>query len=223
MVKSKRNVVVNMTKVTKNPGEKKKKLVSTIKDIVDQYKFIYLFTFENMRNNKLKSVRTEWSTSKFLFGKNKVLSVGLGKSEEDELKPNLHKLTEHLEGECGLFFTNEPKDKVFEYFTNYSEKDFPRAGFVSEETITIKEGPIVGMTHSMETYLRGLGLPTTLKNGVIFVDREYTLCEAGVAVTPEQSQLLKLFNHEISEFKFHIKGFWNEDDFTLCEEESQEE
>ncbi|EGC36781.1 hypothetical protein DICPUDRAFT_31349, partial [Dictyostelium purpureum] len=209
------NVVVPLTKVTKNPGEKKKKLINTIKDTIDNYKSIYLFTYENMRNNKLKALRTAWSTSKFLFGKNKVLAYGLGKSEEDELKTGLHKLSEHLEGECGLFFTNEPREKVLEYFENFSEKDFPRSGFVPEETITIKEGPLTGFVHSMETYLRGLGLPTSLKNGVIYLERDYDICEEGVAINPDQSQLLKLFNHQISEFKIVVKGVYTEEEFTL--------
>ncbi|KAF2074865.1 hypothetical protein CYY_003820 [Polysphondylium violaceum] len=213
MVKSKRNQVVNLTKVAKNPGEKKKKLVANIRESVDKYNYIYLFTYENMRNNLLKKVRTEWGTSKFLFGKNKVLSIGLGKSDSDELKTNLHLVSQQLEGECGLFFTNEPIEKVMEFFKNYTENDYPRAGFVPSETITLPEGPI-NMTHSMETYLRNLGLPTVLKNGVITLERDYNLCEEGEAITPEQSRLLQLFEHKISEFKLNIKGYYHNNVYT---------
>eukprot|EP01132_Coremiostelium_polycephalum_P005424 gene5424-6766_t len=219
MVQSKRNKVVSLTKVTKNPGEKKKQLVTNIRDFIEKYNYIYIFNFDNMRNSQLKQVRSEWSTSKILFGKNKVMSVGLGKSEEDEMKPNLHKVSENLEGECALFFTNEPKDSVVSYFNMFSEKDFPRSGFEHTETITLKEGPIPSMTHSMEPYLRSLGLPTTLKNGVINLERDYHLCEQGVAITPDQAKLLQLFDYKISEFKFTIKGYWNDGEWSSLEQE----
>jgi len=213
MVKSKRNQVVSLTKVAKNPGEKKKKLVANIRESVEKYEYIYIFTYENMRNNLLKKVRTEWGTSKFLFGKNKVLSIGLGKSDSDELKTNLHNLSEQLEGECGLFFTNEPKERVLNFFNSFSENDYPRAGYVPSETITLPEGPI-NMTHSMETYLRNLGLPTVLKNGVITLERDYNLCEEGEPITQDQSRLLQLFDHKISEFKLFIKGYYHDNTYT---------
>ncbi|KYQ92822.1 ribosomal protein L10 family protein [Tieghemostelium lacteum] len=218
MAKSKRDKLVSLTHVTKNPNEKKKKLIKTVKENAEKYNNIYILTFENMRNNKLKEVRTEWSTSKLLFGKNKVLIVGLGKGEEDEVVPGIHKLSQELVGECALLFTNEPKEQVFSYFNMFTENDFPRSGYVPKETITRKAGPIEGMTHSMEPYLRNLGLPVVLKNGVIHVDRDYDLCVEGEEINPEQAKLLQLFDHPISEFRFTIKGYFSNGEYTQYQE-----
>ena len=44
---------------------------------------------ENMRNNKLKTVREKWSHSKFFIGKNRVLSKALGGSPEEEYAEGL--------------------------------------------------------------------------------------------------------------------------------------
>jgi mRNA turnover protein 4 len=67
-----------------------------------------------MTNIPMQEMRNYWSKAKFVIGKNKVLNVALGKTEEDEHKPNTHKLTKYLKGNCGLFFSNEDPDIVVE-------------------------------------------------------------------------------------------------------------
>jgi mRNA turnover protein 4 len=47
-----------------------------------------------------------------LFGKNKVISLALGRGAESEYKDNLHKITPFLIGNIGLLFTNRSKDEV---------------------------------------------------------------------------------------------------------------
>lgn len=46
------------------------------------------------------------------MGSNKVLQVALGKSAADELRTNLHTLSERLVGQVGLLFTNMSKEQV---------------------------------------------------------------------------------------------------------------
>lgn len=42
----------------------KKKLVEVLREAIDEYKSIYLFSFENMRAAKFKDVRMDWRESK---------------------------------------------------------------------------------------------------------------------------------------------------------------
>lgn len=49
---------------------------------------------------------------RFFYGKNKVMAVALGKSEETEIKDGLHKLSSNLVGEVGLLFTSKSKEDV---------------------------------------------------------------------------------------------------------------
>lgn len=68
-----------------------------------------------MRSNSLKEVRNHWKgNSRFFFGKSKVMALALGRTKESEAADNLHKLAKYIKGQCGLFFTNEKKDKVIE-------------------------------------------------------------------------------------------------------------
>lgn len=80
---------------------------------------------------------------------------------------------------------------VHRFFNTYKEEEFPTAGFVPAETITVPEGPLgPEFIHSMEPMLRKLGMPVLLQKGVIMVLSEYKLCKAGKPITPEQSRLL---------------------------------
>jgi hypothetical protein len=56
----------------------------------------------------------------------------------------------------------------------------------------------------MEPQLRKLGLPTSLKNGVIELQAVVTVCREGDVLTPEQCKILQLFNQQIAQFKVKL-------------------
>jgi len=45
-----------------------------------------------------------------------------------------------MKGECGILFTNQTHKEVSEYFDNYSNEDFARAGDIATKTIILKNG-----------------------------------------------------------------------------------
>jgi ribosomal protein L10 len=47
------------------------------------------------------------SNSEIYYGMNNLMAVALGKSDEDEVEPGLHRIGQVLKGECALLFTNE--------------------------------------------------------------------------------------------------------------------
>ncbi|KAJ0068899.1 hypothetical protein NL108_014002, partial [Boleophthalmus pectinirostris] len=161
-----------------------------LRKCADTYRNLFIFSVANMRNNKLKDVRTAWKHSRFFFGKNKVMMVALGKRDTDEYKDNLHKVTKHLRGEVGVLFTNKTKEEVQEYFSHFKETDFARAGNQAQMDVTLDEGPLEQFTHSMEPQLRQLGLPTALKKGVVTLLKDHEVCKEGDVLTPEQARIL---------------------------------
>ena len=118
---------------------------------------IYVFQYENMRNNKLKTVREAWSHSKFFIGKNRVLAKALGNTEEEEYSEKLNLVSKCLKNECGLLMTNQSESDVMDYFSRLSEPDFARTGGVATETVELQQGPLNMFSHSMEPQLRKLG------------------------------------------------------------------
>src|SRR4051812_21995681 len=64
-----------------------------IRESVDKYEYIWIFSVENMRNNFFKDIRNEWKTSRFFFGKNKVMAKAFGNTPETEYKEGLKQLS----------------------------------------------------------------------------------------------------------------------------------
>jgi mRNA turnover protein 4 len=95
MPKSKRNKLVTLSKTKKKGKVQKESLVKSVRDCLDEYSSVYVFSFENMRNTKFKEFKEDLkSSSRFFLGSNKVLQIALGRTAADELKEDLHKVTE---------------------------------------------------------------------------------------------------------------------------------
>jgi len=186
-------------------------LIEEVRKCTEDYERVFVFSFNNMRNSKLQEIKNEWKSSRFFFGKNKVIGVGLGRGPEDEIKDDIHKISERMRGQRGLLFTNNTKEEVLKYFNLYSEPDFARTGDTATETITLDKGPLNQFSYAMEPHLRQLGLTTKLEKGVIYLEKDETICEEGDTLTSDQSQLLKLLGIEMAEFKITIEACWSQD------------
>lgn len=214
MPKSKRDKKVSLTKTTKKGLKAKQLLVEEIRNSVDKFKFIYVFTTPNMRNSQLKSIRADMKEdSRFFFGKNKVMTLGLGRKKSEEVEKDLHLISKYLKGQCGLLFTNKPQEEVTEYFNNYVVYDYARSGFIATETVTLPEGPLPEFPHSMEPQLRQLGLSTSLQKGIVTLTKEHTVCKKGKALTPEQARILKLIDKKMAEFRVVLLCMWSKEGF----------
>lgn len=162
-----------------------------------------------MRNTLLKEVRGEWKDSRFFFGKNRIMQLGLGATESTEVEKDLHKLSQRITNQCGLLFTSRAKEAVQKWFSNYSAVDYARSGFRATETVTIDKGPQDEFCHSIEPHIRKLGLPSKLDKGIVVLYKDYTVCKKGQILTPEQAKILKLIAKPIATFKLTPKCYWN--------------
>ncbi|NWX87573.1 MRT4 protein, partial [Nothoprocta pentlandii] len=218
-----------------------------LRQCVDTFRHLFVFSVDNMRNDKLKGVRSAWRHSRIFFGKNKVMMVALGREPASEYRENLHQVgaggrgsaggrrepgpangrcpqvSKRLRGEVGLLFTDRTKDEVNAWFSQFREVDFARAGNRATYTVSLDTGPLEQFPHSMEPQLRQLGLPTALKKGVVTLLSDYEVCKEGDVLTPEQARILKLFGYEMAEFKVTIKFLWNSEtgDFEQLEGEPE--
>ncbi|OAY39900.1 mRNA turnover protein 4 homolog [Manihot esculenta] len=223
MPKSKRNRAVSLTKTKKKGREHKETIVNSIREAVESYDSIYVFTFENMRNLKFKEFREQLkSTSRFFLGSNKVMQVSLGRSVADEIRPGIHKVSKLLRGDAGLFLTKLPKEEVERLFNEYEEYDFARTGSIATEKMELKEGPLEQFTHEMEPFLRKQGMPVRLNKGVVELVSDFVVCEEGKHLSPESARILRLLGIKMATFRLHLICRWSPEDFELYREGQDE-
>ena len=187
MPKSKRNRVVPLSKVTKKgPGEKKERQVKNIHKYLKQYKYCYAFTYKNMTNIAMNSLKEYFKDSVFMIGKNHVMQVGLGKTEEEESKQGSSNLNKYLKGNCG------------------------NVGSVSNQTLILKRGfdeHLADFPSSMESQFRQLGMNIKIDDGKFCLLDDYIVCQKGKELTPDQSKMCKHLNIYLDEFKIFIKAY----------------
>lgn len=184
----------------------------------EKYPNVFIFSVDNMRNHTLKHIRSEWKDSRFFFGKNAIMRLGLKQAEIDE------DLCEQVEGQRGLLFTTHDKETVvtirwdtiymqyfilqrfqIDWFDEYSAAEFARSGFKAQETVKLPEGPLPDFSHAIEPHLRKLGMPTKLERGIVTLHNDYTICEKGQTLTPEQAKILKLVGRQLATFKVNVE------------------
>jgi len=217
MPKSKRNKVTTLSKTTKKVGlEFKQNMIDKIRQSVDDYSNLFVFSVDNMRNTHLQAVRDAWKSENkkglFFMGKNRVMAVALGREESEEYNELLHRVSKLLRGSNrGLMFTNEDPLKVEAFFESHREPDFARTNGTATDDVTLPEGPLPQFGHAMEPQLRAMGMPTSLKRGVITLLAEYPVCKKGDKLTSEQARILKLLGHKQAEFKIDLIALWSKD------------
>jgi len=95
MPRSKRAKVVSLTKVAKrSPKQHRAEKLDLIRDAVGEYENVFVFSFTNMREAKLKEVRMDWRESRIYMGKLSVAQVALGRTEEEEIRDNIRFVSE---------------------------------------------------------------------------------------------------------------------------------
>ena len=211
MPKSERNRVVPLSKVTKkSPGEKKERQVKNVHKYLKQYKYCYAFVYKNMTNIAMISLKEYFKDSVFMIGKNHVMQIGLGKTEDDEIKRGSSKLNIFLKGNCGLFFTDKTPEEIIPYFKEYSSPYFGNVGSISNQTLILKRGfdeHLADFPSSMESQFRQLGMNIKIDNGKFCLLDDYIVCQEGKGLTPDQCKMCKHLGINLDEFKIYIKAY----------------
>merc|ERR1711907_730151 len=137
MPRSKREKTVHLTKTDAKGPDHKQKVVVDIREAIDEYDRVFVFSCQNFRTAYMKDLRKAWKDSRFFMAKNKVMAVAFGRTEEDQYMENMSEVGKLLmrSGEMGVMFTNRAVEEVEEYFGAFKQEDYARAGTIAERTV----------------------------------------------------------------------------------------
>lgn len=181
--------------------DKKQKIVQTIREYIDKYAHMYVFSTDNMRNALLKDLRAAWSDSQFFFGRKRIMQIALGRTVEEEYLDHLHKVSDKLQGDVGLLFTNRDHTDVVKFFEGYSQDEFARSGFVATERVELKKGRLEHFEPNQVQNLRLVGLPVDVKRGVVTLIKDLIVCDVDEVLTPEKAKVLEFLGIRMAKFR----------------------
>ena len=76
------------------------------------------------------------------------------------------------------------------FFKSYKLPDYARAGCVATSTVILPEGLLSQFSHTIEPYMRKLGLPVELRKGVPALIKEYKVCKNKEVLTSDKAKIL---------------------------------
>uniref|UniRef100_A0A6V1SP53 Ribosome assembly factor mrt4 n=1 Tax=Heterosigma akashiwo TaxID=2829 RepID=A0A6V1SP53_HETAK len=211
MPKSKRDKKVSLTKTDSKGRQQKQKMVQKVREAIDEFDALYTFRFDNMRSNNFKECRADWRDSRFFLGKNKLMQIALGRTPEDEYQDGLRSISKELVGNVGLLMTSRPRDEVESYFSNFSKKDFAKAGAIAPETVTLERGSLNFPAYMMSE-IRKLGLTVEVRDAVLELMEDATICVAGEPIGVEAAKLLEHMQLKLATFQISLVSRWSEAD-----------
>lgn len=223
MPRSKRSKLVTLAQTDKKGKENKERIFDDVRLALDNFRYVWVLQLDDVRTPVLQELRQEWTGSKLILGKRRVLQKALGDTAEEEYKDNLSQLTKSLDGGLpGLLFTNEEPQTVKEYFEAYSKADYLRAKLRAPMDFTVPEGIVysrggqipteedVPMAHSVEETLRNkYKMPTKMKLGKITLAEPYHVCNKGDVLDVRQALILKQFGVAADEFKAKMVAWFD--------------
>jgi len=215
MPKSKRDKKISLTKTQKKTYDRKTQLMDEVRQCADKYSTCYVLGVANMRNVALQQVRTKLSTSRIFFGRTKLLSAALGRTPSEEHREGLHHVAGSLQGqgEAGLLFTDLAMADVRKVIDEAQLDEFARAGAPATESVELAAGPLAQFPHNMEPYLRKLGLPTKLENGVVVLRLNHAVCQEGATLNSDQAKLLQLMGLKMATFRLSLRCKWSDGEY----------
>ena len=154
----------------------------------------------------------------FFLGSHKVLRVALGRQEEDEHRPGLHSLALRLRGDSGLICTNLGVADLEAHLGTAAVAHYARVGQRADDTVVLEAGPLfthggsVTFPHTMEPALRACGVPCRLRNGVVEMLGEHTVCTAGQVLSAHAAQALRLLDVKLATFHMVLDSVWRSSD-----------
>ena len=184
-----------------------------------RYPSLYLFEYENFRNDKFKEIREQLRDScRFCMGSTKVLKKALGTDAATEVRQGISNLAEDIRGQVGLLFTKLSHEEVTSLVDSFEATDYARAGAQATDTITLEAGPVMvygnPIAHSLEPTLRQHGMPTKLDKGVVILIADYEVCRKDETLKPNQAALLRILGVKMATFKLWLRGMWTDNKYS---------
>lgn len=134
MPKSKRAKVVHLTKSSSKGRGGKSSNILNLQKLCDEYKTIYVFSWENLRTNLIKNLRNKLKDdSRIFMGKNSLIRIAFGKSPDQAYLPGLHEISQLVQGNVGLLFTNQDVQAIEKVVKEFQADDYAR--WVVEEIV----------------------------------------------------------------------------------------
>ncbi|KAH3674672.1 hypothetical protein WICMUC_003088 [Wickerhamomyces mucosus] len=180
--------------------EKKVEYFSKLRELLEEYKSIFIVGVDNVSSQQLHEVRKALrSNAVVLMGKNTMIRRAIRGFLAD--LPEYEKLLPFIRGNVGFIFTNADLKEIRETIIANKVAAPARAGAIAPDDVWI---PAIntGLEPGKTSFFQALGVPTKIARGTIEITTDVKVVESGGKVGQSEAALLNLLN--ISPFTYGL-------------------
>lgn len=170
-------------------AEWKKEEVKELKSLIDSHEVVGIVNLLNIPAKQLQKMRQSLS-GKAIIRMSKKNLMDLAFEDCNNKKENIANLSNHMEGQPAIVFTDMNPFKLFKILENSKTSAPAKEGNVPDSDIVVPEGdtgfepgPILGE-------LQQVGIPAKIDKGKIVVSKNHTVVKAGEPVTKQVASML---------------------------------
>ena len=170
-------------------AEWKKEEVKELKSLIDSHEVVGIVNLLNIPARQLQKMRQSLKDKATIRMSKKNL-INLAFEDSINTKGNISDLSNHMEGQPAIVFTNMNPFKLFKILENSKTSAPAKAGNIATDDIVVpggdtgfEPGPLLGE-------LQQVGIPAKIDKGKIVVSKDHVLVKAGEEVSKNAASML---------------------------------
>jgi len=165
---------------------------------------VFVVNANNVGSFQIQQVRMAFrGIAEVIFGKNTMMRKVLDQFMSENPGHPMASLKEHMQGNVGLIFTNDPDlGRIKDIIVTNIVPAPARSGSYAPVNVIVPAGN-TGMDPGQTAFFQALNIATKITRGLVEIINDVNLIEIGERVSPGQAALLKRLN--IMPFSYGLK------------------
>ena len=175
-----------------------------LKGYFGKYTRVFVVNANNVGSFQIQQVRMAFrGIAEVIFGKNTMMRKVLDQFMGENPGHPMASLKEHMQGNVGLIFTNDPDlGRIKDIIVTNIVPAPARSGSYAPVNVVVPAGN-TGMDPGQTAFFQALNIATKITRGLVEIINDVNLIEVGERVSPGQAALLKRLN--IMPFSYGLK------------------
>ncbi len=186
--------------------EEKSTEVEAIKDILKVHKLVGIASLKKVRASQLQELKKSMAGKVYLrVLKNTLMKIAIEEMNQAELK----KLEEYLEGSNVYLFTDLNPFKLALLLERGKVKTTAKAGDLAAMDVIVPAGNTAQPPGPIISQLNGVGLPTRIESGSVWVSKDTLVARRGEAISEQLAGVLSKLGIKAVELGISMRAVYD--------------
>jgi large subunit ribosomal protein L10 len=186
--------------------EEKSTEVEAIKDILKEHKSVGIASLKKVRASQLQELKKSMAGKVYLrVLKNTLMKIAIEEMNQAELK----KLEEYLDGSNVYFFTDLNPFKLALMLERGKVKTTAKSGDIAAFDVVVPAGNTAQPPGPIISQLNGVGLPTRIESGSVWVSKDTLVVRRGEAINEQLAGVLSKLGIKAVELGISMRAVYD--------------